>query len=47
MLALTWADYSSGTLRISKAMKKDSQETKETKTGDVRNDPCPRYWSTS
>lgn len=41
MLALTWADYSSGTLRISKAMKKDSQETKETKTGDVRNDPCP------
>lgn len=41
MLALTWGDYSDGTLRISKAMEKGSQNIKKTKTGDIREDPCP------
>lgn len=41
MLALTWGDYENGSLHITKAMKKDSQESKKTKTEDIRNDPCP------
>lgn len=43
MLALTWSDFKGDKLYISKSMVKDSQKPKETKTGDVRENPCPGF----
>ena len=41
MLALTWEDYSKGTLRINKSLERDSQVSKCTKNGEDRYITCP------
>lgn len=43
MLALTWNDFQGDVIHVSRSMVKDSQETKRTKTEDVRDDPCPAF----
>ena len=41
MLALTWADYSGGSLRVSKSLQREKQDYKPTKNGEERTVPCP------
>lgn len=41
MLALTWDDYSNGSISVTKSLAQDKQGYKPTKTGDTRDVPCP------
>lgn len=41
MLALTWNDYSNGSIGVAKSLAQDKQGHKPTKTGDTRDVPCP------
>lgn len=41
MLALEWADYSDGALRVTKSLVRERQAFKSTKNGDSRTVPCP------
>jgi integrase len=41
MLALKWADYSDGSLSVSKSLVREKQQFKSTKNGEARTVPCP------
>lgn len=41
MLALTWNDYSSGCMSITKSLVREKQAYKATKNGEERLVPCP------
>ena len=41
MLALRWSDYSNGSIRVNKSLRREKQAFKSTKNGEERTVPCP------